>query len=47
MSYDPSTIATLRRALAPEGDSVLYQDRSIHVAAWAKRSSTSWPVNTS
>jgi ATP-binding cassette subfamily F protein uup len=29
--------ATLRRALAPEGDSVLYQDRSIHVAAWAKR----------
>ena len=28
---------TLRRALAPEGDSVLYQDRSIHVASWAKR----------
>jgi len=28
---------SLRRALAPEGDSVLYQDRSIHVAAWAKR----------
>ncbi len=28
---------TLRRALAPDGDSVLYQDRTIHVAAWAKR----------
>ena len=28
---------TLRRALAPEGDSVLYQDRPIHVASWAKR----------
>jgi ATP-binding cassette subfamily F protein uup len=28
---------SLRRALAPEGDSVLYQDRSIHVASWAKR----------
>ncbi|PYQ58808.1 MAG: ABC transporter ATP-binding protein, partial [Acidobacteria bacterium] len=28
---------SLRRALAPEGDSVLYQGRSIHVAAWAKR----------
>jgi ABC transport system ATP-binding/permease protein len=28
---------SLRRALAPAGDSVLYQDRSIHVAAWAKR----------
>ena len=28
---------TLKRALAPEGDSVLYQDRSIHVASWAKR----------
>ncbi len=28
---------TLRRALAPEGDSVIYQDRSIHVAAWAAR----------
>ncbi|MGH9614307.1 MAG: ABC-F family ATP-binding cassette domain-containing protein, partial [Bryobacteraceae bacterium] len=26
---------TLRRALAPEGDSVIYQDRVIHVAAWA------------
>jgi ATP-binding cassette subfamily F protein uup len=28
---------SLRRALAPEGDSVVYQDRAIHVAAWAKR----------
>jgi ATP-binding cassette subfamily F protein uup len=28
---------SLRRALAPEGDSVLYQGRSIHVAAWARR----------
>jgi ATP-binding cassette subfamily F protein uup len=28
---------TLRRALAPEGDSVLYQGRPIHVAGWAKR----------
>ncbi len=28
---------TLRRALAPESDSVIYQDRVIHVAAWAER----------
>ena len=28
---------TLRRALAPEGDSVTYQDRVIHVASWAAR----------
>lgn len=28
---------TLRRALAPEGDSVIYQDRAIHVASWAAR----------
>ncbi|CAK8721813.1 hypothetical protein GKODMF_13410 [Candidatus Electrothrix gigas] len=28
---------TLRRALAPDGDSVMYQDRSIHVASWAQR----------
>src|SRR6185369_8746854 len=27
----------LRRALAPEGDSVIYQDRVIHVAAWAAK----------
>lgn len=34
-ALDPSV--TLRRALAPEGDSVIYQDRSIHVASWAAR----------
>jgi len=28
---------TLRRALAPEGDSVIYQDRVVHVASWAAR----------
>jgi ATP-binding cassette subfamily F protein uup len=28
---------TLRRALAPEGDAVVYQDREQHVAAWARR----------
>ncbi len=28
---------SLRRALAPAGDSIVYQDRSIHVASWAKR----------
>ncbi len=28
---------TLRRALAPEGDSVIYQDRVIHVASWASK----------
>src|SRR5438270_3260377 len=28
---------TLRRALAPEGDSVLLQDRVIHVASWAAK----------
>ncbi|HSS96857.1 MAG TPA: ABC-F family ATP-binding cassette domain-containing protein [Terriglobales bacterium] len=31
------TNVTLRRALAPEGDTVIYQDRSIHVASWASR----------
>ena len=31
------TNLTLRRALAPEGDSVIYQDRVIHVASWAAR----------
>ncbi|MGE4560123.1 MAG: ABC-F family ATP-binding cassette domain-containing protein [Desulfobulbus sp.] len=31
------TDVTLRRALAPEGDSVLYQGRSLHVVSWAKR----------
>src|SRR5262249_22099639 len=34
-SLDPAM--TLRRALAPEGDAVLYGDRSLHVAAWARR----------
>jgi ABC transport system ATP-binding/permease protein len=28
---------TLRRALAPDGDSVVYQERVIHVASWAAR----------
>jgi ATP-binding cassette subfamily F protein uup len=28
---------SLRRALAPEGDAVIWQGRSLHVAAWAKR----------
>jgi len=32
---DPNV--TLRRVLAPEGDSVVYQDRLIHVAAWAAK----------
>ena len=34
-ALDPTQ--TVRRALAPEGDSVIYQDRSIHVASWAAR----------
>jgi len=34
-SLDPSL--TLKRALAPEGDSVVYRDRAVHVAGWAKR----------
>ncbi|HXO19454.1 MAG TPA: ABC-F family ATP-binding cassette domain-containing protein, partial [Thermoanaerobaculia bacterium] len=34
-SLDPEV--SLQRALAPEGDSVVYRDRSIHVAGWAKR----------
>ncbi len=32
---DPNV--TLRRALAPDSDSVVYQDRVIHVASWAAR----------
>jgi len=28
---------TLRRALAPEGDSVMHQGRPVHVASWASR----------
>jgi ATP-binding cassette subfamily F protein uup len=31
------TNMTLRRALAPDGDSVVYQDRVIHVASWAAK----------
>ena len=34
-ALDPD--ATLRRALAPEGDSVLYRGQSLHVVTWAKR----------
>lgn len=34
-SLDPEL--TLKRALAPEGDSVIFRDRSLHVASWAKR----------
>jgi ATP-binding cassette subfamily F protein uup len=36
-SRELDTNVTLRRALAPEGDSVVYQDRQIHVASWAAR----------
>ncbi|MBU6282355.1 ATP-binding cassette domain-containing protein, partial [bacterium] len=32
---DPAT--TLRRTLAPHGDHVVFRDRPIHVAGWAKR----------
>jgi ATP-binding cassette subfamily F protein uup len=32
---DPNV--TLRRALAPDSDAVIYQDRVIHVASWAER----------
>src|SRR5207253_2848008 len=32
---DPNV--SLKRALAPDSDSVVYQDRTIHVAAWAAR----------
>ncbi len=28
---------SLRRALAPEGDAIVYMDRSVHVVSWAKR----------
>lgn len=28
---------TLRRTLAPQGDSVVYQDRMVHVASWAAK----------
>lgn len=32
---DPDVL--LKRALAPDGDSVIYQNRAIHVASWAAR----------
>lgn len=32
---DPTV--TLRKALSPDGDSVIFQERTIHVAAWADR----------
>jgi ATP-binding cassette subfamily F protein uup len=34
-TLDPDV--TLRRALAPDSDAVVYQDRVIHVASWASR----------
>jgi ATP-binding cassette subfamily F protein uup len=34
-SLDPTL--TLKRALAPEGDQIVYRDRPLHVASWAKR----------
>ncbi len=41
MYFDQNRIlnpeVTLRRALAPDSDSVIYQDRVIHVASWASR----------
>ena len=36
-SRELDTNMTLRRALAPDGDSVVYQDRVIHVASWAAK----------
>jgi ATP-binding cassette subfamily F protein uup len=32
---DPAV--TLRKALAPDGDSVIYRDQPVHVAGWARR----------
>jgi len=34
-TLDPSV--SLKRALAPDGDTVIYRDRSVHVVSWAKR----------
>jgi ABC transport system ATP-binding/permease protein len=34
-TLDPAL--SLKRALAPEGDAVVYQGRQVHVAGWAKR----------
>ncbi len=36
-SRDLDESLTLRRALAPEGDGVIYQGRTVHVASWAER----------
>jgi len=33
----PDESQTLRQALSPEGDTVLYQGRPLHVSTWAKR----------
>ena len=33
----PDPTLTLKRALAPEGDGVVYRDQVLHVASWAKR----------
>jgi len=33
----PNPEISLRRTLCPDGDSVIYRDRPIHVAGWAKR----------
>jgi ATP-binding cassette subfamily F protein uup len=34
-TLDPGV--SLKRALAPDGDTVLYRDRAVHVVSWAKR----------
>jgi len=34
-TLDPES--TLRRALSPDGDSVVYRDSAVHVVSWAKR----------
>ena len=34
-TLDPAV--SLKRALAPDGDTVIYRDRSVHVVSWAKR----------
>jgi ATP-binding cassette subfamily F protein uup len=34
-TLDPTL--SLKRALAPDGDTVVYRDRSVHVVSWAKR----------
>jgi ATP-binding cassette subfamily F protein uup len=34
-TLDPAL--TLKRSLAPDGDTVIYRDRAVHVVSWAKR----------